>query len=270
MELIDVVKLECCEHNFSAKNKDDALIQLGKLIQSYDKLKAINLDIIVNALKEREAKGSTGFGHGIAIPHCSIDEIDEFIVAIAISKKGIDFDSSDKKKVRVFVTIVGPSSDRNGHLKLLAQVSRILRDPIGKEGLLKATTKVGLYEQCIRQTSSGIKELTKKGDEKLLLMIVKDDEIMQDISELFLEYGIEMATIIETQQMENLLSKVPLFMGFFNFTGERNPYSKIILTKITKNYINAIVKGLEDLFGDLDNYSGISLMVIDLFYSKGF
>jgi hypothetical protein len=102
-----------------------------------------------------------------------------------------------------------------------------------------------------------------------MLLIVKNEEIMQDITEIFIEFGVEESTIIETQQMENLLSKVPLFMGFFNFTGDKNPYSKIILLKINKDYINAIVKTLEDLFGDLENYSDLGILVLDLFYSKG-
>ena len=103
-----------------------------------------------------------------------------------------------------------------------------------------------------------------------MIMIVKDENIIQDITEVFIEYGVIESTIIDTQQMENLLSNVPLFMGFFNFTGDKNPTSKIILVKISKDHINAIIKGLEDIFGDLDSFSDLGLMVLDLFYSKGF
>ena len=97
----------------------------------------------------------------------------------------------------------------------------------------------------------------------------KEDKLMEDITEVFIEYGIQEATIFESQQMENILSKVPLFLGFFNFTGDRNPYTKTIITKINENKITALVKGIEDITGDLNYYSGLSIMVLDLLFSKG-
>ena len=92
---------------------------------------------------------------------------------------------------------------------------------------------------------------------------------MQDITEVFVEYGIQNSIILETQNMENLLSTTPLFMGFFNFTSEKNPFSKIILVKLTKDHINALIKGLEDAFGNLDTFSALSIITLDVFFSKG-
>ena len=182
----------------------------------------------------------------------------------------MEFECLDKKKAKIFITIVGPTTNRSGHLQLLAKVSRILKEPGVMDELLKATSKIGLYEDFLRNASEDVKDISQKEKDKLMLMIVKDDEIMQDISELFIEYGIQDATILESQKMENLLSNVPLFLGFFDFTGGKSPYSKIIMLKINKEYIHAIVKGLEDIFGDLDYYTGLSIMVLDMFYAKGF
>ena len=224
---------------------------------------------IYAALQQREQLGSTGFGKYIAIPHCQLKNLDNFLISIAISKKGIDFDSLDNKKTKIFVTIVGPEADRNGHLKLLATISQILKEPGIIENLLKEKSKIGLYEEFIRNSNPDTDTTEMNGDEKLMLIIVKDDEVIQDITEVFLEYGIQDSTIIDTQQMDNLLSKVPLFMGFFNFSGGKDPYSKLILLKIDSKFLNAIVKSLEDIFGDLNTYSGMSIMVLDLFFSKG-
>ncbi|HHE39357.1 MAG TPA: PTS sugar transporter subunit IIA, partial [Candidatus Cloacimonetes bacterium] len=266
----EVVKLECCDINFQAKNKEEALKKISELLVKTSDLKDIGEEKIYQALKEREDQGSTGFGKGIAIPHCQLEETEKFVISIAINKKGTEFECLDKKKAKIFITIVGPKTNRSGHLQLLAKVSRILKEPGVLEHLLKATSKIGLYEDFIRNAVDEVTEISKKEKDKLMLMIVKDDEIMQDISELFIEYGIQDATILESQKMENLLSNVPLFLGFFDFTGGKSPYSKIILLKINKEYIHAIVKGLEDIFGDLDNYTDLSIMVLDIFYAKGF
>jgi hypothetical protein len=146
----------------------------------------------------------------------------------------------------------------------------VLKEPGVTDNLLKAKTRISLYEEFIRNSITGSEIKTKKGKDKLMLLFVNDEDIMQDIAEVFLEYGIQDSTIVETQKMDNLLSNVPLFMGFFNFTGERNPYRKIIMVKINSRYLNAIIKSLEDVFGDLDNYSGLNVMVLDLYFSKGF
>ena len=268
MEFSEIVKLECCEVNFTAKNKSEVLHNIGILLKRSREFRNIEEDVIFKALKEREDMGSTGFSRGIAIPHCQLEGIDHFIIAIAICKKGINFDSLDKKKSRIFVTIVGPKGDRETHLKLLAQVSQILKEPHVIDEILQSTTKIGLYEEFLRNTNN-IKTITKKGKEVLMMLTIKDESIMQDITEVFVEYGIQNSLILETQNMENLLSNTPLFMGFFNFTSEQNALTKIILVKLTKDHINALIKGLEDVFGDLDTYSALSILVLDIFFSKG-
>ncbi|MBN1327692.1 MAG: PTS sugar transporter subunit IIA [Candidatus Cloacimonetes bacterium] len=269
MELSDVVKIECCDIDLKAQTKDEALLELAKLCKNNSSLQTFATESIYTALKQREALGSTGFGRGIAIPHCQLEGLREFVVGIALSRKGIPFDAIDKKKVKLLFTILGPVENRRGHLQLLAQISQILKENGMVNTLLSAKTKIGLYEDFIRNTNPSVGKIIAKGEEKLMLIIVKDDEILENITEIFIEYGIEESTIIETQQMENLLSKVPLFMGFFNFTGGKNPQSKIILLKLSKDYVNSLVKAIEEVFGDLDNFSGISLMVLDVSFAKG-
>lgn len=269
MNLADVLKLECCTQSLEARTKDDALLNLARLLKKSEELKSLTAENIFQALKAREDMGSTGFGRGIAIPHCQVEGIDSFVIGLATSRKGIDFDALDRKKTRIFVVIVGPSSDRSGHLQLLAQISQILKEHGVVDELLKTNTHIALYEEFLRNAGNGLASATRKTADKLMLLTVKDEEIMEDLTEIFIQFGIEESTIIDTSQMENLLSKVPLFMGFFNFTGEKNPFSKIILLKLNKEYLEAMIKHIEDVFGDLNNFSGLSIMVIDLYYSKG-
>ncbi|MDO9578119.1 MAG: PTS sugar transporter subunit IIA [Candidatus Cloacimonadales bacterium] len=270
MNLSEIIKLECCDVDFQAEDKDQALHKLATLLRRSSELRDMSEEIIYGALKARENMGSTGFDRGIAIPHCQLEGLENFIISIAVSKKGIHFDSLDKKKTRIFVTIIGPKGNSSEHLKLLASTSHILKEPGVVENLIQTNTKISLYEEFLRNADNGVGKITHKGQDKLMILIVKDENILQDITEVFVEYGVQESTIIDTQQMENLLSNVPLFMGFFNFTGDKNPTSKIIMVKITKEHINAIIKGLEDIFGDLDSFSDLGIMVLDLFFSKGF
>ena len=253
MDLLQAAKLECCEAGSRAKHKTDILRQLARLTCRAASFEHIDPESIYAALSEREAKGSTGFGGGIAIPHCAMEQAKDFVVAIATVKKGIDFAALDKKKVKIFVSIVGPAEDRTSHLQLLAQVSRILKEQ-------------AIRDMEERQAKQG---MALEGRAKLMFMVVKDEALMDDLAGIFVEYGIEEVTIMQSQQMENLLSRVPLFLGFFDFTGESSHANRVVMAKIDENRIGAVVKAVEDIVGDLDFHTGVSIQVIDLFYSKG-
>jgi PTS system nitrogen regulatory IIA component len=270
MNLSQVLKLECCELNFQAKDKAETIHKLAKLAKKNKILKDIDENVIANALLEREAKGSTGFGKGIAIPHCQIDGIKSFVICLAVSSKGIEFDSLDRKKAKIFVTIIGPSDNRTEHLKYLAKISSVLKNNGTVENLLKSSSVIQMYEEFIRNADADLLVVEKKGKQKLMLLFLQDDDILEDVTEILVEFGIQDVSFVETQKMENLMSKVPLFLGFFNFTGETNKYGKIILFPIQKTYISAFIHELNEHFGDLDMFSGLNLIVLDILMSKGF
>jgi nitrogen PTS system EIIA component len=269
MDITEVLKLECCTTSLHSHSKPEVLKELVKLVKRNEYLAEIDEETIMTGLSERELQASTGFGHGIALPHCQLSGIKDFVVGLGISKKGVDFDAIDHKKVKIFVVIVGPQESRSGHLQLLATVSRILKEPGIEANLLKQESRIGLLDEFIRH-SPDTPGITAKGKDKLMLLIVRDSDIMDEISEVFLEYGVEEATILETGSMKGVLSNVPLFLGFFDFTGDRELNGKLVLLKVPRDYVQAILHGLEDTFGDLDNFSGLSLIVLDIFFSKGF
>ena len=270
MNLAEVIKMESCTIDFKAENKDEALLQIAKLFKRSHGCADIPEETIYKELQAREEMGSTGFVNGIAMPHCQIEGLTKFYISLAICRKGIVFDSIDHKKSNIFVSIIGPKDQRNEHLQLLAACSHILKQPGVTTSLLQANSRINLYEEFLKNADNGYGKISYKGKDKLLMLIIQDESILQDITEVFIEYGIQQSIILDGSQMENLISKVPLFMGFFNFTGDRNPGTKIILAKIVKDHINAIIKGMEDIFGDLDSFSGLKLLVLDIFFAKGF
>ena len=90
---------------------------------------------------EREKKMSTGMKHGIAIPHGKTNSVDELIAVIARKKKGVDFDSLDKKSSNIFIMTLSPLSHSGPHIQFLAEVSKLLKDPKIREKLLSSETK---------------------------------------------------------------------------------------------------------------------------------
>ncbi len=86
----------------------------------------------------RENLESTGIGNGIAIPHARCDDVDELTVICGISRDGIDFDALDGKPVYVIFLIVSPDKNKSLYLRVLANISRLLRHTPVRDELIRA------------------------------------------------------------------------------------------------------------------------------------
>lgn len=93
---------------------------------------------LARRLVEREAMGSTGLGGGLAIPHCKVRDLRDVVVAIGISRSGIEFHSADGEPVTVLFVVLSPSESPALHLQALARISRLIRMPGVAESLRRA------------------------------------------------------------------------------------------------------------------------------------
>ncbi len=93
---------------------------------------------ILEKLMVRENLESTGIGNGIAIPHARCDDVDELTVICGISRDGIDFDALDGKPVYVIFLIVSPDKNKSLYLRVLANISRLLRHTPVRDELIRA------------------------------------------------------------------------------------------------------------------------------------
>ncbi len=85
---------------------------------------------ILERVREREALGSTGFGQGAAIPHARIPGLAAATVVVARLAGGVDYGALDGEPVDVAVLLLSPKGAGADHLKALARISRVLRDPL--------------------------------------------------------------------------------------------------------------------------------------------
>jgi mannitol/fructose-specific phosphotransferase system IIA component (Ntr-type) len=101
-------------------------------------------DDVYHSILEREKLLSTGFGLGLAIPHAKLKSIKDFVVALGIHRRGVDFDSLDEKAVHVLVMILGPDSHQEEYLKVLSRVTAFLKD--NRERLLTLPGSQDVYQ----------------------------------------------------------------------------------------------------------------------------
>lgn len=125
-----------------AKSKKQVLQELAS--QAGD-LTGLDQRDVFETLLQRERLGSTGVGHGIAIPHGKIPGLKQIIGLFAKLDDPIDFDAIDDQPVDLVFVLLAPESAGADHLKALARISRLLREPSSIEKLRIAKDKIGIY-----------------------------------------------------------------------------------------------------------------------------
>ena len=90
---------------------------------------------LLDALMERERLGTTGIGHGIAIPHARLAEVDRLVGLFARLEQPVDFESLDDQPSDLVFLLLAPDSADADSLKALARISRVLRDPALRQRL---------------------------------------------------------------------------------------------------------------------------------------
>lgn len=90
---------------------------------------AKNKEEVYQGLLEREQTMSTGVGGGLAFPHTTIAEAGQAAVILLRLARPVDFDALDKKPVDVILSLIIPRKDREIHVRLLARISRLCREP---------------------------------------------------------------------------------------------------------------------------------------------
>ena len=100
---------------------------------------------ISEVLMGREDLGSTGIGGGIAIPHGKLDLVEDIIVGFGLSINGVEYDSLDGKPVHIFFVLLTPENSTGGHLKVLAQISKMLKMDQFKSNLMASKSIDDIY-----------------------------------------------------------------------------------------------------------------------------
>lgn len=103
-------------------------------------------EALYRRLREREDLGTTGIGSGVAIPHCKLDRIDHVIVAVGVSRHGVEFDAVDEKPVRLFFLVLSPPEAPADHLKSLAAISRWAKADRHAERLLELRDADAIFD----------------------------------------------------------------------------------------------------------------------------
>ncbi len=124
------------------RDKATALAALARLLGP---AVGVDADHIAKLLSEREGLQSTGIGDGVAIPHTSLDAAPGQAAALLVCPRGVPFEAIDGKDVTIVFGVVGPRKATGEHLRVLARISRLLREDAARRRLIEAPSPEAAY-----------------------------------------------------------------------------------------------------------------------------
>src|SRR4249920_763808 len=142
MDLTDLIAPEAVFLALKAKTKKQALQELA---QRAAKLAGLDARDILDTLLQRERLGSTGVGRGIAIPHGRVPALRSIVTLFARLDEAIDFEALDDEPVGLIFLLLAPEHAGADHLKALARISRLLREPSSIEKLRASKDRAAIY-----------------------------------------------------------------------------------------------------------------------------
>lgn len=122
MKLMDIVVNDAIIPELKAVNRDGVITELIHSLVGAGCVSADQQDEFVKAIIRRENKGSTGFGHGVAVPHIKHADIKTMHIAIGNSPEGVDFKALDREPVYSIVLLLSPEDQPENHLDAMEAI----------------------------------------------------------------------------------------------------------------------------------------------------
>jgi PTS system nitrogen regulatory IIA component len=247
-------------------NKTEVLREIAQLARKCKAIEGIDKEDIFTGLEARESLGSTGVGKGVAIPHCRLKSVTEFIVGIITIPSGVEFESVDGEKVRLVVFIIAPEEVSNKHVRLLSVISQKLLAPKALETILAEQTPEGVYNNILSGQDEDING-EQKTLKNLLHVFIQNEDLFRDILQVLA--GVESCSLV-VAGVENAgvyLAKVPLFASFWS--DEPSDFSRIIIAVVDRNLTNETIRCIESVSGDLNKSLDVMVTVQELSYAAG-
>ncbi|MGE6756567.1 PTS sugar transporter subunit IIA [Corallococcus interemptor] len=149
MRIADFLSPQAVVADMQSRTKPEVLRELSAtLARAHPNLRE---DRLVAVLQEREKLGSTGIGEGVAIPHGKLAGMDSLQAAFCVSRAGVDFESIDGKPTHLFFALVAPENSAGVHLKALARISRLFKNPRFRAAILEAPSAADIHALIVQE-----------------------------------------------------------------------------------------------------------------------
>jgi mannitol/fructose-specific phosphotransferase system IIA component (Ntr-type) len=146
MRMSEFIVREAISADLTAAQKDAVIREMVENLRRAGYFKDNQAEDVIKAILKRELLSSTGIGDGVAIPHAKHGSVDRLVGTVAVSPKGVAFDSVDNDPVYVLVMLISPQERPSEHLRALEGVSRCLKDKTFVQAMRQATSPQQIWD----------------------------------------------------------------------------------------------------------------------------
>jgi PTS system nitrogen regulatory IIA component len=140
--LSSILPVEQVLVGIDATSKKRAFEEAGLL---FENLHALSRAVVTDSLFARERLGSTGLGHGVAIPHGRIKGLKSPMAAVFQLAQSIGFDAPDEQPVKILIFLLVPEAATQKHLEILSEIAELLSNAAVRDGMLVSETAASLH-----------------------------------------------------------------------------------------------------------------------------
>ncbi len=142
MKIVEFLRSDAVIASLSGQTGSAVLAELCRPLAAVHRGDAQKL---VDTLLEREKLGSTGIGEGVAIPHGKVPGLPALVASFGRSASGVEFRAIDGRPTHLFFALFAPENSAGAHLKALARISRIFKNPAFRDSIMRAAGADEIY-----------------------------------------------------------------------------------------------------------------------------
>lgn len=239
-----------------------ALCEIAALAKKSEVLRHVPEGAILEALQDRETLGSTAFGNGVAIPHCRMRDVKDFVVGLMTIPQGLDFEAEDQKRVKLMVFIIAPRQQSNTHVRLLSVISQALQDTEAVEKMTQAKDEDQLRQLFLEAARQDISEqvLVRRN---MVHVFVQDEKVFREILESLSGLENVSLAVVDAKRCRSYL---PIYADFVE-NGDNA--CKVITVIVERRLNNEVIRRIETITGSLFECIGVMVTVQELNYAAG-
>ena len=144
MRLIDYMDRKLIFLDLQAQSKDEAITEMVRRME--EKQVVRDAPYLLEEILSRESRGGTSLGNGVAIPHARVKSVDRIVIAMARLSEGVSFCAEDRQPVQIIFILVTPLEKLNEYLRVLAGLSKFLKDKKMLKRLFAVDSLTGAWE----------------------------------------------------------------------------------------------------------------------------
>ena len=146
MKMTEIIEPGAIVAELQATDRDGAIKELVAALVACGSLPADAADAVAASAIDRESRGSTGFGRGVAVPHAKDGAVARQVAAVGRSAGGIDFSALDHQPVYSVVLLATPADDPQQHLRAMEVIFRNLQQDMFRRFLRQSDTAEKIYD----------------------------------------------------------------------------------------------------------------------------